>query len=696
MTAGPIPARPALGRPTPAALRRAASGGLLALALAAPAAAEPPAPLAIGSDRLGNVFTTADPVLLTAALPEGTSASWRITDLAGTVVAQGRSTAATGRLAIAPALDRIGYFEAEIDALDPNGGTTSGRTSFARIEPVSTVDGTSPFGVMTHFAQGWSTDIVLLIAAAGIRHVRDEQYWAEMEPERGRFVMPAGYAGYVAALQSHGIGLLLEATFGNPRYDGGVTPFSPEAQAAFGRYAAELCRRNRVRLDAIEVWNEINGSFCDGPCLQDRPGVYAGMLKQAHAALKAVDPTVTVVGGAAVLAPLPWFRDLLDRGVLAELDVLAVHPYRPQPEGVEADIAALRALVRSYNGGRDKPIWATEAGTLAPTERDRHAAVSYLVRQLALLRHAGVERIYWYLARDYLDFEGMGLLRRPESSFGRYAPNPIYPAYAALIRLLGDATARERVAADPRTWLLGFTRKDGSPITVAWSMRGDTELELRAEQPIAIYDVMGNRQRLAAQGSTVALRLDTMPVYLAGRFDLVREVRDDRVVADSVADFALEQGRNGWYYGYATEAPAGQPLAFVELPTSESRFGTVWGGAGGPFLGLSAGSAHPSAVGDRPIWAVRRWISSLQGSATLAGKVSLAASDGDGTGVVLLADGKEVARWLVRPGSSFDWRLPVDLRQGASVDLAVTPGPGSDLKFDSTESTLSVLVGRSW
>ena len=37
---------------------------------------------------------------------------------------------------------------------------------------------------------------------------------------------------------------------------------------------------------------------------------------------------------------------------------------------------------------------------------------------------AGVDRLYWYLLRDYREFEGMGLLRGPESELGRYAPTP--------------------------------------------------------------------------------------------------------------------------------------------------------------------------------------------------------------------------------------------------------------------------------
>jgi hypothetical protein len=55
------------------------------------------------------------------------------------------------------------------------------------------------FGVMTHFAQGWGTDLIPLISGAGISHVRDELYWAEVEPQPGTYVFPDRYTRYMAS-----------------------------------------------------------------------------------------------------------------------------------------------------------------------------------------------------------------------------------------------------------------------------------------------------------------------------------------------------------------------------------------------------------------------------------------------------------------------------------------------------------------
>ena len=83
----------------------------------------------------------------------------------------------------------------------------------------------------------------------------------------------------------------------------------------------------------------------------------------AYTAIKAVRPDVRVVGGACVPVPLPWFQALFEKGAQDYLDVLDVHPYRAIPEGVELDIAALKALSALYNHGKGpKPIWARECG----------------------------------------------------------------------------------------------------------------------------------------------------------------------------------------------------------------------------------------------------------------------------------------------------------------------------------------------
>ena len=128
---------------------------------------------------------------------------------------------------------------------------------------------------------------------------------------------------------------------------------------------------------------------------------------------------MTVLGGAAVPIPLDYYRQLFEHGALNSMDAVVIHPYRRQPEGVEEQIESLRQLMARY--GTPKPIWATEFSDLPDMKKSRDDVARYLVRMSTLLLAAHVERLYWYLLRDYQEFTGLGLLH-DESSPTRYAP----------------------------------------------------------------------------------------------------------------------------------------------------------------------------------------------------------------------------------------------------------------------------------
>jgi hypothetical protein len=212
---------------------------------------------------------------------------------------------------------------------------------------------------------------------------------------------------------------LIALTFENKHYDGGQTPHTDVGLQAYARYGAEVVRRFSEQIDAVEIWNEYNGSFAKGPVTANRAENYGRMLRAAYPELKRTKPSLQIAGGATAGVPLPYLEKLFATGALEFMDAVSVHPYRydETPEGIETVIARLDELIRRYNGGKPKPIWVTEIGWLtkkagAPgeltiTEEDQ---ANFLVRSSALLLSAGVERIVWYLMRDYAEFSSMGLV----------------------------------------------------------------------------------------------------------------------------------------------------------------------------------------------------------------------------------------------------------------------------------------------
>ena len=657
--------------------------------------------VALGQTQLGSVFDSSEIVSIPVK-GIGSHVAWTVTDAFGRTLASGRVALARGRAIIKPPPAGRGLFVITVAA--EQGGPREARatTHYAVVAPPRARPAASRFGVMTHFAQGWDTDIVKLIAKAGIGHVRDEQYWEEIESRPGRYEFPAGFTRYMTALAEARLEPLLDATFANPLFDQGRTPYSDRGREGYGRYVATLARRYQGQVHAIEIWNEYNGTWCEGPCTSDRPRFYGEMLKRAYTEAKQLNPELTVVGGATVLIPLPFFEALFNSGALDFMDAVSVHPYRSVPEGVEKDINALRGLIRVHNGGRDKPIWATEIGSGETT--NRLDVARYLTRMITLLLSADVQRVYWYLMRDYQDFVGMGLLGTPDSELGRYAPMPAYAAYATLIAELEGLSFVRREVTDPRTRAYLFDDGERS-VRVIWSTSGEAWIDLATTARLRVVDMVGGETTLSPAHGSVSILASADPVFIVGPVTTLSERRDDRLIADSVADFGMTQGAHSWRYGgfYGDDASRRHlpavgtvlPRNFMPLEAATNAWSTDWEASDIPELRIDADMMHPSVRDGKDVWAVRRWVSTLAGRIRVTGSATKSDSQGDGTWLIVLLDDTVIAAAQVDGANApkpvtFD--LSVEVRVGSRLDFAITPGPAGDINFDATSLTALITT----
>ncbi|HWC62111.1 MAG TPA: hypothetical protein VG501_00705, partial [Rhizomicrobium sp.] len=225
----------------------------------------------ISSPALGNIFVAGEPVTLTLRA-NGGKAHWVLKDFSGKEAASGDTILSGGVTAIPLPVTARGYFTFEAVS-----GADKGETALAVLPPAKPPSASSPFGVVTHFAKGWDTDIIPLIEKAGLRRVRDEQPWRRVEREPGHYEFPPQFTAYMGALKAHNIDPLIVLDFSNPLYDGDKTPYSDQGRASFSAYGRAVLQRYGSQISAMEVWNEYNGSFCEGPCRSDRPGTYASM-----------------------------------------------------------------------------------------------------------------------------------------------------------------------------------------------------------------------------------------------------------------------------------------------------------------------------------------------------------------------------------------------------------------------------------
>jgi hypothetical protein len=546
------------------------------------------------------------------------------------------------------------------------------------------------FGVMTHFAQGWDPVWAWIASIRSIGSVRDELYWDQIEPQPGVYVFPPYFDDYMDTLRVAGISPLIELDFANPNYDGGMTPYTDQGMAAYAQYGVQVLRHYGDQIKAVEIWNEYNGSFCAGPATLDRTGTYTRMLQQAYTQIKTERPDVTVVGGATVDVPLPYWEKLMQAGALSSMDALSIHPYRynSPPEGIEGDVAALQNLVRKYNNGQTKPIWVTEIGWgiqdgSVPGEMviDESTQAKFLVRAYVLLLSVNVQRIYWYLLHDDQDIMG---LTTPDAT-------PRLSAYAMQIinNELAGATFVTRESTPSSLYSMLFARPDGTQVRVIWSLQPTA---VTVSGPTRITDMIGNDVGLSSQ-----LSLSDSPVYVEGPLQgLPPPPPTETLLTDSTRDFSGTQGQNGWWYGdFVGNSTVLEPMTNCAV----TDWTQVWGDQY-PYNTVTSGDQHPSTtftllLGNQPVSAVRRWVSNYEGVVHIVGQFQWEGGGGDGVGVSILIDGTPLFRNLLGGGNtiqdSFDFMIAIN--PGTLIDFAVDPGPGLDINFDAT--TVNATISAS-
>jgi hypothetical protein len=646
-----------------------------------------PARIQVQSERSGNVFLTSEPVRIPLT-SDGSEIHWKVIDYFGNAVAEGREPLTNEQATIRPDVNRVGYFDLRLTEYRDNEATATLDTSFAVLTPVDVTSmADSPFGAVTHFAQYNDPAALTVLARAGIAHFRDEQYWNAIETKRNIFQYPQKFTLYMDEAAALSLRPLLVLDWSNRFYDyeeGDFTfPHTDSGRGGYIRYALNVLKRYEGRVPFVEVWNEVNaGTFITGPATADKAGYYSLLLKEAYPAIKSSFPSVTVVAGATVPIAHGFFKNLFEHGALPYLDAISIHPYADYLDGVSLEISELRELIRAYNGGESKPIWATEFSFGASNEPDRYIAAHYLAQIGCLMLSQSVERMYYYLAMDDNSFPFRGLIGPASDDRGGFRPHPSLVAYATLIRQLNGAVFERRFETAPSTYAFAFQR-GADQVSALWS-NYPVVVSLASATPLVVTDIMGTTSTKSPVSGNVSLSLSKDVQFVVGPITSVNETTND-LVADSVTGYTNIPGQNGWSYGYA-ELGSDAPYSLSAF--KEMTWG-IWGGdnfrwsrdGGYPFA--SGSQMHPSDA-----WAIRRWVSNVGGELTLSGLVSRG-DGGDGVNVRIFVDGQEIFRQEVSPTASINYNIPnVKVKVGSKIDFAVNQRDESS--FDATTFTSTI------
>jgi hypothetical protein len=654
------------------------------------------------SSQLGHIFETSQSV----ELHYQTSAdvvNWVITDFWHKEVEAGASPVSEGIAIVRPKITMVGYYLLHATPRKGGAALPDSYTSFAIVRPHLSKDSlNSPFGVMTHFAQGMNPEMLSAFKKIGIGSIRDEHYWGQVEKTPGIYEFPYKSDTYMKACEANGIQPLIAMTFGNKLYDDKDGPSTAAGYRGYAEYGQAILNHYGKQIHWLEIWNEYNGSWCPPAAQSDRPRYYTEMLKAAYEQIKSTRPDVQVLGGAAVLIPLPYFEGIFKQGGLNFMDGVVIHPYRDKPEGVDKEVGDLKELIRKYNDGKDKPIWVTETGRHLKEEypweqgrgmyeKGRADGARYLPRQYTLLLKENVRKIYWYLASDHADFVSMGLLRhhqREASGMGRYAVAPSYVSYANLIHQLDGTAFVKREAWRPYTRAHVYLfRGDKDNVHVCWATQ-PAKIRVKSATAITVANVMGTESTVVPVNGEAVLDLSEDTIYLHGDITDIAEIDTGvRVLASTSEDYSKTQGENNWRYGYIQgESP------FKELTQVETMWGYNWGGVGRNLV-ISSSNMHPDKLNGQDTAPVIRWTSPVDGDLTVKGSLS---NSGQGDGVIasILVDGKPAYSQLVggTAPSKVSLNTPIKVHAGSSVDFLINPGPTVD--YDATSYDFTIIQSK--
>lgn len=306
------------------------------------------------------------------------------------------------------------------------------------------------FGVGVHVGQNRDSLAATeqALTRAGVTSFRDEVFWHRLETKQGTLAFPDNLKDLdrlVTSTASRGGRPLLILNYGNKFYDGGGQLKSAEGIAAYARYVRFVVKYFRGRVDQFEIWNEWNigggGTPAQHAARYGSPEDYAAVLRAAYAAVKAENPSATVIGGAFAGYDYKWIEAFGRAGGLNSLDGFSIHPYvfsegpatpraptaldvtagidrvfswfvrdaiadtpaRPMPgtpESAMKHLDELKARIDTLAPGRTVRVYITEAGW--PAHSGAHGvseetAAEYLQKFMMLAKsRPWIAGVWWY------------------------------------------------------------------------------------------------------------------------------------------------------------------------------------------------------------------------------------------------------------------------------------------------------------
>lgn len=218
------------------------------------------------------------------------------------------------------------------------------------------------------------------ISESGLRFVRTNLSWAEVQPQPGVFHW-AQTDSFMAALAKHHLDWLVILAYSAPwaASQPGIEASPPAQLAAYLAYVRAVARRYgrngffwkrhpglpKDPVTAFEVWNEPNSIRFWQP--NPNPDAYAHLYLATRRVLHEVDPQVEAISaGLAPHGTQPSYSYIhamfhAEPSLRHNLDAFGWHAYAPDAVADMAQVRSVRAILRK-EGASNVPIELTEFG----------------------------------------------------------------------------------------------------------------------------------------------------------------------------------------------------------------------------------------------------------------------------------------------------------------------------------------------
>ncbi len=220
--------------------------------------------------------------------------------------------------------------------------------------------------------------------SSGLRRIRQDFLWEQIEPRRGEFHFEV-VQGQVDAARAAGLQLTALLAYGTSWATGGTGNPDAIAPEDFANFAGRVAQQYCTSIKSYEIWNEpdLAGPWPPAP----NPTHYGRLLKAAFSAIKRACPDAQVILGGLSSYSRPsdrwWFLRSLSGAhpdICAFFDGLGLHPYtfdqRVPPE-------------------LNAEIWGVGAQSqVSMTQVARAAARDGLSRQAALVYRTGMALLH--------------------------------------------------------------------------------------------------------------------------------------------------------------------------------------------------------------------------------------------------------------------------------------------------------------